>query len=94
MIAYQPESELLRQLSHHYPRARDERRTLLQSAFSGAADLQVTEKDLRVTLAPLSSSHRSGAIAALCDELNNTNTTFPDSSLRLRYAVRPAMPAT
>ncbi len=94
MVAYQTESALLRQLSPHYPRAHDEGRTLLQSAFSGAADLQVTEKELRVTLAPLSSPHRGRAIAALCDELNKTNTTFPGSSLRLRYAVRPAATAT
>jgi transposase len=94
MIAYQTESDLLRQLSPHYRRAHDEGRTLLQSAFSGAADLQVTEQELRVTLASLSSPHRSRAIAALCDELNKTNTTFPGSSLRLRYAVRPAAPAT
>ncbi|MHB1310301.1 MAG: putative transposase, partial [Limisphaerales bacterium] len=73
----------------HYPRAQDEGRTLLQSAFSSAADLQVTDKELRITLAPLSSPHRSRAIASLCEELNKTNTTFPGSSLRLRYAVRP-----
>jgi prepilin-type processing-associated H-X9-DG protein len=93
MVAYQTESELLRQLSPHYPRARDEGRTLLQSAFLGAADLQVTDKELHVTLAPLSSPHRSRAIAALCDELNKTNTTFPGSSLRVRYAVRLAATA-
>jgi len=94
MIAYQTESDLLRQLAPHYPRAQDEGRTLLQSAFAGAADLQVTEKELRVTLAPLSSPHRSRAIAALCEALNQTNTTFPGSSLRLRYAVKPAATAT
>jgi hypothetical protein len=94
MVAYQTESALLRQLSPHYSRVHDEGRTLLQSAFSGAADLQVTEQELRVTLAPLSSPHRSRAIAALCDELNKTKTTFPGSSLRLHYAVRPAPPAT
>jgi transposase len=93
MIAYQTESELLRQLAPHYRRAHDEGRTLLQSAFSGAADLQVTDTELRVTLAPLSSPHRSRAIAALCDDLNKTNTTFPGSSLRLRYSVRPAAAA-
>lgn len=93
MVAYQTESELLRQLAPHYPRAQDEGRTLLQSAFSSKADLQVTDKELRITLAPLSSPHRSRAIAALCDELNKTNTTFPGSSLRLCYAVRPGSTA-
>jgi len=90
MVAYQTESDLLRQLSPHYPRAHDEGRTLLQSAFGSAADLQVTDEELRVTLAPLSSPHRSRAIGVLCDALNKTNTRFPGSSLRLRYAVRPA----
>ena len=94
MTAYQTESELLRQLAPHYPRAHDEGRTLLQSAFAGAADLQVTENELRITLAPLSSPHRSRAIAALCQELNKTHTRFPGSSLRLRYAIRPAAAAT
>jgi len=93
MIAYQTESDLLRQLAPHYRRAHDEGRTLLQSAFADAADLQVTNKELRVTLAPLSSLHRSRAIAALCHELNQTNTSFPGSSLRLRFAVRPATTA-
>lgn len=89
MVAYQTESNLLRQLSPHYSRTHDEGRTLLQSAFANAADLQVTKTELRITLAPLSSPHRSRALAALCDELNTTNTTFPGSALRLRYAVRP-----
>jgi len=89
MVAYQTESDLLRQLSAHYSRTHDEGRTLLQSAFASAADLQVTDQELRITLAPLSSPHRSRALAALCDELNQTNTTFPGSSLRLHYAVRP-----
>jgi len=94
MIAYQTESDLLRQLAPHYCRAHDEGRTLLQSAFAGAADLQVTEQELHVTLAPLSSPHRSRALAARCDELNKTNTIFPGSSLRLRYAVKPDVTTT
>jgi hypothetical protein len=94
MIAYQTESDLLRQLSPHDRRAHDEGRTLLQSACAGAADLRVTGKELRVIFAPLSSPHRSRAIAALCNELNKTNTAFPGSSLRLRYALRPATAAT
>jgi hypothetical protein len=88
MVAYQAESDLLRELAPHYRRVADEGRTLIQSALASAADLEVTETELRVTLAPLSSPHRTRAIAALCDELNQSNTRFPGSSLRLRYAVR------
>jgi hypothetical protein len=52
-----------------------------------AADLGVTAEELRVTLHPQSSPHRTRAIAALCDQLNALDTRFPGSGLRLRYAI-------
>jgi transposase len=90
IVAYQAESDLLRLVAPSYRRAGDEGRTLIQSALAGAADLEVTQTELRVTLAALSSSHRTRAIAALCQELNRTNTLFPGSRLRLRYTIRDA----
>jgi len=90
MLAYQAESDLLRMVAPHYRRAGQEGRTLLQSALASAADLEVTETELRVTLAPQSSAHRTRAIAALCDQLNQTETLFPGSRLRLHYATREA----
>jgi hypothetical protein len=91
MVAYQAESDLLRSVAPYYRRVADEGRTLIQSALASAADLEVTDTGLRVTLAPLSSPHRTRAIAMLCDELNQSNSRFPASSLRLRYAVRGAV---
>ena len=88
MLAYQAESDLLRLVAPHYRRAGQEGRTLLQSALASAADLQVTQTELRVILAPQSSPHRTRAIAALCDHLNETKTSFPGSRLRLHYAIR------
>jgi hypothetical protein len=90
MVACQAESELLRLVAPHYRRVQDEGRTLIQSALAAAADLQVTQTKLRVTLAPLSSAHRSRAVEALCQKLNLTKTLFPGSRLRLRYAIREA----
>jgi len=87
MVAYQAESELLRTLAPHYHRVADEGRTLIQSAIASAADLEVTAQELRVTLAPQSSPHRTRAVAALCEELNSLDTIFPGSRLRLRYAI-------
>ena len=52
-------------------------------------DLQVTDDELCLTLAPLSSPHRTRAVEALCELLNDTATTFPGSKLRLRFAVQP-----
>ena len=88
MIAYQVESDLCRMIAPHYKRAGDEGRTLVQSALASAADLTVTETELRVTIAPQSSAHRTKVVAALCDELNRTNTVFPGTKLRLRYTVK------
>jgi transposase len=90
MVAYQAESDLLRLVAPHYQRVQDEGRTLIQSALASAADLEVTATELRVTLAPLSSRHRTTAIAAVCEALNQSETTFPGSRLRLRYAIREA----
>lgn len=88
MVAFQAESDLLRAVAPHYPRVDDEGRTLIQTALATAADLTVTDKELFVILAPLSSAHRTRAIAALCDTLNASHTCFPGSRLRLRFAIR------
>jgi hypothetical protein len=88
MVAYQAESDLLRLVAPHYRRANEEGRTLIQSALANAADIEVTQHELRVTLAPLSSAHRTRAIAALCQQLNQQPIVFPGSKLRLRYAIR------
>jgi hypothetical protein len=53
------------------------------------ADLCVTKRELRVTLAPLSSAHRTRSIAAVCEQLNEQAIRFPGSNLRLRYAIQP-----
>ena len=88
MVAYQAESELLRLVAPHYRRSGDEGRTLLHAALASAANLEVTQTELRVTLAAQSSPHRTRAVAALCDELSQTKTIFPGSRLRLHYAIR------
>jgi prepilin-type processing-associated H-X9-DG protein len=87
MVAYQAEGDLVRRLAPHYKRADDEGRTLVQTALNSAADIEVTDNELRITLAPLSSPHRSRAIAAVCEELNRSPVCFPGSRLRLRFAV-------
>ena len=88
MVAYQAESDLLRLVAPHYRRADDEGRTLMQAALASAADLKTTKRQLRVTLAPQSSPHRTRAIAALCQELKRRKAVFPGSSLRLVYAIQ------
>jgi hypothetical protein len=89
MVAYQAESDLLALLRPHYARAEQEGRTLLHELFAAAADIRVSDTELHITLAPLSSPHRTRAAQALCDILDQTATIFPSSQLRMRFAVRP-----
>jgi transposase len=89
MIAYQAESDLLALLRPHYARVEQEGRTLLHELFATAGDIRVSDGELQITLAPLSSPHRTHAAQALCEKLDQTATTFPGSRLRIRFAVRP-----
>ncbi len=92
MVAYQAESDLVRMVAPHYRRANQEGRTLIQAALTSAADLEVTETELRVKLAAQSSPHRTRAIARLCEELNATPTVFPGVNLRLWFSVADPPP--
>jgi hypothetical protein len=56
--------------------------------LASAADLKVTKRELRVTLAAQSSPHRTRAIAVLCEDLNRKKSFFPGSSLWLTYAIQ------
>lgn len=89
MVAYQAESDLLALLRPHYTRADQDGRTLLRELFASAGELRVSDNELHVTLAPLSSPHRTRAVQALCELLEQTATTFPGTRLRLRFAIRP-----
>ena len=88
MVAYQAETDLLALIRSDYARSDDEGRTLIQSALKSSGDLEVTNNELRVSLNPLSSPHRSKVVRALCEKLNTMNTVFPGSKLRLVYNVK------
>ena len=89
MVAYQVESDLFQTIRPWYRRADQEGRTLVQSMLASAADLAVTDTELRVTLAALSSSHKTRVLCQLCEVLDQTRTAFPGTRLRLRFAVHP-----
>lgn len=88
MAAYQVETQLLGMLEDHYARAGEEGRTLLQAAFQSPARLEVTDGELRVTIAAQSSPHRTAALSALCEQLDALAVPFPGTHLRLRLAVQ------
>lgn len=83
MVAYQIESQLARMLVGDYARCDDEGRTLLHAAFQSRGDLQVTPEEIRVTLCPQSSPHRTQALRKLCEKLTKIGATYPGTNLRL-----------
>lgn len=87
MVAYQAESDLLALLRPHYARADQEGRTLITTALQSSADIELDREKLWVTLAPLSSEHRSIAIAAMCKMLNQMEVCFPGTRLRMNFNV-------
>jgi len=94
MVAYHIESDLLELIRPHYKRVEEEGRTFIQAALQDAADLEPIEDQLRITLAPLSSPHRSRVLETLCQALNQTHTRFPGTQLEIHYAIAacPARP--
>lgn len=89
-VAYQVETGLVRLVRPYYRRAEDEGRKLIASALQLPGDLTVKPGELWIELGPAASPNRTRAIAALCDELNSLNVTYPGTQLRLRYAIREA----
>jgi hypothetical protein len=87
MVAYQIESDLLELIRPHYKRVEEEGRTLIQTILYDAADIEPTQDQLRITLAPLSPRHRTHALEILCAALNQTNTVFPGTKLQMHYSV-------
>jgi hypothetical protein len=81
------ESDLMEVIRPHYKRVEEEGRTFIQTALQDAADLEPTQDQLRITLAPLNSPHRSRVLGALCEALNETHTKFPGTELEMQYAV-------
>jgi hypothetical protein len=86
-IGIQIEGSLLELLKPVYPRTEEEGPTLIQAAMRSVATIEPMDEEFRVTLASLSSPHRSKVIAAVCEELNRTSIKFPGTKLQLRFAV-------
>ncbi|MGH8674781.1 MAG: putative transposase [Burkholderiales bacterium] len=87
MVAYQIESDLLGLLRPHYARVDEEGRTLVQTAIQSAAALAPGADRLEVTIASLSSQHRSKAVSAVCAALNKPGVAFPGTTKVMHFGV-------
>ena len=87
MLVYRAESALRELIRPHYRRWRHDGRTIVQSMLQSKGDIEVTDTELHVALAPQSAPHRTKALMALCEELNVLDAKFPGSDLRMRFSV-------
>jgi hypothetical protein len=89
MAACNAETILARALDGHYARARDEAYALIREALATPGDIHPGPGQLLVRLDPLTAPRRTQAMAALCEQLNHAECTYPGTGLALRYEVKP-----
>ena len=89
MAAYNAETLLARGLDGHYARAGDEAYALIREAPTASGDIRPGPGELLIRLDPLTAPRRTQALAALCDQLNHAQASYPGTDLVLRYEVKP-----
>jgi Helix-turn-helix domain len=94
MAAFNAETTLARALDGHYARAGDEAYALIREALTASGDIHPGPGQLLIRLDPLTAPRRTQALAALCDQLNQTASRYPGTDLILRYEVKPHHPGT
>ena len=92
LSTYNAESQLARMLIGHFPM--DQSRALLREAFNASGDIEIVGKTLNIRIDPLSAPRRTKALKAICEDLNRTKTTYPNTDLILNYSVKahPGLP--
>ena len=87
MIAYRAESSLFNILSEYYKDTDKEGREILKEIFTSDADMipDYQNNKLTVRLHSLSTPRANQAVKELCAFLNQTETLFPYTNLRLVY---------
>ena len=89
MICYRAETAVANELLIHLYNAKDEKRMLVKQIIQNNADLQPDyhEKTLTVILHSLSAPRFNEAVAKLADTLNETETIFPGTDLKLKFKI-------
>ena len=89
MIAYRAETAMTNLLRPHLPAHPEESRALLVSLYQTPADLipDPVEKTLTVHLHHSGNARNDELFTRLCETLNETQTIFPRTLLRLLFKV-------
>jgi hypothetical protein len=95
LICYKAETACARLLKGHYKRADDEIRALVKSIIRTPVNMEVNQekKEVMVTLFPLSNQRSNQAVQKICDTVNQTETVYPGTDLKLRFKSATIQPA-
>lgn len=87
MICYRAETAMAETVAPYFYKEKNEKRMLIKQLFNTPADITTNEeeKTLTVTIGSLSAPRYNEAIKKLCEILNETETTFPGTNLKLVY---------
>jgi hypothetical protein len=87
MIAYRAETTLTGMITQYYKNAENEGRQLVQEILQSDADLEPNYNDntLTITLHSLSTPRANKAAEKLCSQLNDTQTIYPQTCLKLIF---------
>jgi hypothetical protein len=87
MIAYRAETTLTSMISQYYKNAENEGRQLVQEIMQSDADLNPNYNDntLTIVLHSLSTPRANKAAEKLCAQLNDTQTIYPKTCLKLIF---------
>jgi hypothetical protein len=85
IICYRAETALASLLSKHYKRAEDEIRMLVKAIINTPIDMEVDneKEELKITLYPLANQRSNQAVSKICETINQTNTIYPGTNLRI-----------
>ncbi len=86
LVAYRAETAMVN-IARQTMRQQDEARSLLRSLYATEADILPDYEGERLIVRLHQPANRCSAVTiqALCQELNETNTEYPDTNLRLVY---------
>jgi uncharacterized coiled-coil protein SlyX len=87
MICYRAETAMANILASEYKKSQNEIRALIKTLISTQADIipDYEHNTLTISLYSMASQRDNKAIASICHELNETETLYPGTDLRLFF---------
>jgi tRNA A-37 threonylcarbamoyl transferase component Bud32 len=89
MICYRAETAFAALLAPYYKRANQEIRALIKSIIHTHINLEVDRINdaLKITVYPLANQRSNETVNKICEILNQTNTIYPGTKLKLIYKI-------